>query len=713
MLANLLRALPAGAVAVVLPGYFWAAVLRPTRGLGERLAYSTALSMAMVPVVAVILARAAGSGIELWVALVSVLMVFGSGALVYWRRGGAPGSTGPVLPPPLAVRSPRALGLTAIVLVVALFDLIGNHLPQWLPWLVGLGVAAVGVLMAWPTATLRPTDPEDPPETDTLPGRHRTPQPDEPPQPALPTWLDRAWLPDTALGAVLGLTLFITYEGVARFDWPFVRGGDQFSHAVMAEQMLVHGQYHAYLVYPPGFSALTAVVCRFAGLTPLALFPVLAPALLVLAPLAAYALASRLWGWGYGLCAALLSGLVLTGAYDGFAEGRYPDLVSAYFLLVMGVAALVGFYQSPSLRSGALVAVVGASPVFYHSVASQYLVVLVALVGVAGVILLVREGRPREVRTLALALAAVGVLAFCYAAYVYDLPGLISGHSATSKAVSIALGTQAAPPVLHLLHAVSAPVVWFGLIGFIILAFGLRRLKEPSQVLAALTVVLWCVFMYLGSRTAVDGFPQRFERDFGGPLTVVGALGLGVVVRSLVHGWRDNRGKLVRTATAAAAVSAVLVVIGFANTVVAENKRSNELVDASVAAAGNWLAAHNTGGNVISTPYMNPGVTNRGVLGMGWYTGLQAYSPRRIKNPRSLPTAGLKPLLDSQEVLLHPTSCPAVSILASDDIRYVVLYYKGPEVDRAAFASDPSRYRRVFHNRSVTVYVPSHAPCAG
>jgi hypothetical protein len=55
--------------------------------------------------------------------------------------------------------------------------------------------------------------------------------------------------------------------------------------------------------------------CRVSGLTPLTLFPVLAPALLVLTTLAAYALATRLWGWEYGLAAAALSGLVLRGPY--------------------------------------------------------------------------------------------------------------------------------------------------------------------------------------------------------------------------------------------------------------------------------------------------------------------------------------------------------------------------------------------------------------
>ena len=60
MLLDLLRALCAATAAVVLPGYFWAALLRPGGGLAERLGYSSALSLATVPVVALVLARLAG-----------------------------------------------------------------------------------------------------------------------------------------------------------------------------------------------------------------------------------------------------------------------------------------------------------------------------------------------------------------------------------------------------------------------------------------------------------------------------------------------------------------------------------------------------------------------------------------------------------------------------------------------------------------------------
>jgi len=54
--ADLMRAVAAAVAAGVLPGYFWAAVLAPRAGLAERLIWSSVLSVASVPAVALALA---------------------------------------------------------------------------------------------------------------------------------------------------------------------------------------------------------------------------------------------------------------------------------------------------------------------------------------------------------------------------------------------------------------------------------------------------------------------------------------------------------------------------------------------------------------------------------------------------------------------------------------------------------------------------------
>ncbi len=59
----------------MLPGYFWACFLRRTDGLAERLTYSTALSLATVPALALALARILHTGISLTVAIATVLLV--------------------------------------------------------------------------------------------------------------------------------------------------------------------------------------------------------------------------------------------------------------------------------------------------------------------------------------------------------------------------------------------------------------------------------------------------------------------------------------------------------------------------------------------------------------------------------------------------------------------------------------------------------------
>ena len=756
MVADLIRALLAGAAGAVLPGYFWAAVLRPTSGLGERLAWSTGLSMASVPTVAVILARVTRSGVALWVALASVLIVFGSGLLVYWLKGPAPGTAAPVLRMPEPTKDPRVLGLVAVAIALGLLMMLARRPPVLVLAIIAVALIVGGALMAWP----RPAGPADSPPAPSPGGAGFLSAPPPAPEPASPASAASAGpsgsepgaagqrepasasparaqpahakaraaatgpapdprpfglpLPvvrDGGLALILVLTACRVYSGVVRFEWPYVSGGDQFSHAVMTEQMLAHGQYPGYLIYPPGFSALTAVVCRFAGLTPLALFPVLAPMLLVVTALGAYALATRLWGWEYGLGAAALSGLVLTGAFNGFAGGRYPDLISAFFLLVMTVAALITVYEAPTVRSAVLVTVVGASAVFYHSVATLYAAVLFVLVALICLPYLLRGRHRRETRALLLALAGVAVLSACYAVYVYNPGGILGSKSSTGGAVSIVLGSQGPASQGALLKELGPPIVWFGILGVAALAASLRYLRRPAQVLTAATVVAWCVVMYLGSRTSLDGFPQRFERDLGAPLAVMAAFGLGLIVRSL-----PIRGAASRTAPALAGVTAgilaaVMLLAQTGHAVNASDRPAGQLLTHRVAAAGQWLAQHNTGGTIISTPYLNPGVGNRAVLAMGGYTGLQSYSPFRIAHPRSLPTAGKAPLLDSQEVLLHPQSCQSANILVRQDVRYVVLYRIGNGADLPAFAADPAHYRQVFENPSVIIYATHRTGC--
>jgi hypothetical protein len=752
VVADLIRALLAGAAGAVLPGYFWAAVLRPTSGLGERLAWSTGISMASVPMVAVILARVTRGGVALWVALAAVLIVFGSGLFVYWRRGPAPGTAAPVLRMPEPTRDPRVLGLVAVAIALGLLMMPARRPPVLVLAVIAVALIVGGVLMAWhrpaeptdtapapstgatgflsapppapepaspaPSASAGPRDPEP-----GAAGHHEPAAAPAPPASATARATDAAkpvprpfGLPlpvvrDGGLAVILVLTACRVYSGVVRFEWPYVSGGDQYSHAVMAEQMLAHGQYPGYLIYPPGFSALTAVICRFAGLTPLALFPVLAPMLLVVTALGAYALATRLWGWEYGLGAAALSGLVLTGAFNGFAGGRYPDLISAFFLLVMTVAALITVYEAPTVRSAALVTVVGASAVFYHSVATLYAAVLFVLVALICLPYLLRGRHRPETRALLLSLAGVAVLAACYAIYVYNPGGILGGKSSTGGAVSIVLGSQAPASQGALLKELGPPIVWFGILGVAALAASLRWLRRPAQVLTAATVVAWCVVMYLGSRTSLDGFPQRFERDLGAPLAVMAAFGIGLIVRSL-----PIRGAVSRTAPALAAavagiLAAVMLLAQTGHAVNASDRSAGELLSHRVAAAGRWLAQHNTGGTIISTPNMNPGITNRAVLAMGGYTGLQSYSPFRIAHPRSLPTAGKTPLLDSQEVLLHPQSCQSANILVRQDVRYVVLYRVNSGADLAGFAADPAHYQQVFENPSVIIYATHRTGC--
>lgn len=165
-------------------------------------------------------------------------------------------------------------------------------------------------------------------------------------------------------------------------------------------------------------------------------------------------------------------------------------------------------------------------------------------------------------------------------------------------------------------------------------------------------------------------------------------------------------------ATAAVAVSVVtvMVVAPAANSLVSASQTKGYIISPPVAAAGRWLRQHNTGGTIITTPYMNRSVSNRAVLAMGGYAGLLSNSRWRTGHPRQLPPAGRQPLLDSYQVLNYPASCQSARVLDREDVRYVVLYTAGHEADFAGFHADQALYHRVFENGKVVIYAAQHRP---
>ena len=359
------RALLAALVVAVAPGWFWAGLLRASGDYAERLAYSTALSLALVPAVALVPTRVFGMGVTLFVALGCALVVFLAGLGAYLRLGAAKANDEPIFAVPVS-----SIGVPALALLVPAFGLALGVMIGVIPGLsvaesvtgvmdpgprvlvaIALLVVAAGIIHLF--VSRREAEPSS--------------EPDAYVQELLGPTVRRLLLP-----AVLLLVLVRGYAGPVLHDWPFVRGVDHYSHAVMANRMMAVGKIEPYLIYPPGFHTMTAELSRLSGLDPLRIFPVLGPALLLLPALALYALAKRLWGWEYGVAAALLS-VLLGGTYYYFNDAMYPNLVTSQFLLVLAVASLAGVYSAPTARNGVLFALLGASVVLYHPVASMYL----------------------------------------------------------------------------------------------------------------------------------------------------------------------------------------------------------------------------------------------------------------------------------------------------------------------------------------------------
>jgi hypothetical protein len=694
VLAELLRVLPVAVLVGMVPGYFWARCLSPPADHFELLAYSTALSMTLVPTAALLQARVFGTGVTLPIAAVSAAMVFATGIAAYLRLGPSGDTEGsPLFQPSVS------LGMYALVPLLAVFGLMLGAIFGLVSGVRYAVPVALLVLFAGVAGSLASRDSTREPHRDG------------------PAGVRRSLVWGVPILAILLLVLLRGYWGPVRHDWPFIRGGDQFSHAVMSNLMLTEGRIDSYLIYPPGFHTMTAVVSRLSGLAPLEIFPVLAPALTLLPALACYALASRIWGPVYGTIAAFFSGVLLVGPYESFAEARYPNIISADFLIVMAVAALVRFYGSQGARSGLLFAILGSSVVLYHQVGSFYLAVLLALVAASFLPYLLLTGRRKEAASLFLWLSLLGLISVLYAWETYDLGHLVAGLAGGSDtgaggtAVAIAIGSQEPLGLDHLLSTTSQPVAWLGLLGTLLVVIEvLRRRVDAPRAMVYITLVLWAVLLFVGSRTSLSGFPQRFERDLGIPLAVLAAFALVAILRlAKLH---DPTKPLAASLVAALTAFLAVAVVGLqaAENLGGADNASTNVISREAALAGEWLGEHDTGGNIVVTPYLNDHVPGSAMLAMGGYTGLRSYSQERLRSPRALPPSGKEPLLAANWVTGHPVGERTASLLDRYDVRYVVLFKRYPGVPWRAFEKAPDAYENEFENGAMIILSPRETP---
>jgi hypothetical protein len=684
-----LQILPAALLVCVLPGWFWARCLLASEDLAERLVYTTALSVTLVPTVALLQTYLFATGVTFAVTVVSVALVFLAGLALYLIVGQAEGKEEPLSKAPSPPGLPTLAPLVA-ALALALVMFLGYAPGVWFMIPIAALVLAACAAYLW---------------TRRGGGAVRA----EPPESGRPV---SSAIRYGLLSMVLVLVLARGYLGPVADGWPYPRGVDRYEHAVMAGMMMSEGSNESFMLYPPGFHLLSAMISRLSGFEPLEVFPLLAPTLPALCALACYALARRLWGWEYGVAAALTAGLLLGSTYLQFEEARLPNFIGEYFLIVLSVAALLGMYASPSVRGGLLLALLGSSTVFYHQIAGYTLAVLLGAISFLFLpYLLLRERKIGVYLTLSLAL--LGLLSVFYAWDTYDLPSLVAGVLGPSETgrggegVVMAIGTKPANGPGHFLMTLSHPVLWLGLLG---LAFMLAvdNARGKTDILARLTLLVWTLLLFFGSLTSYSGFPDRFERDLGVPLALLAAMALVTLLRMLRSLQQEGRGVVLATALAVV-FSVTLVGAQSVSSLREAAGPSTRLKDrpapAEVVDAGAWLEKHNHGGSIVATPYLDY-APSRAMLAMGGYTRMQSYDEARIRRERDLPPFGPGPLWDALWILRNPTGDRTARLVEENDVEYVVFHKRYPWIDWRRYALQEDLYETVFENGSVVIFAP-------
>ncbi len=686
MFSELIRVLPIAILVGLLPGYFWTRLLCATEDFASRIAYSCALSITLVSAVALTLLRLFGTGLSFPIALSSPLIVFVAGLALYLVLGTRKESRGPLLNRPAPPDTP-SLVLFFLAFAAVLTEMVGL-VPYWLAW-----PAAGLLILSGATTHLLSSSREEPASRETT---------NEPEAPV------GAGVRYALLSGVLLLVLARGYLGPVFRDWPFLRADDQYQHTIMTRMMISDGATGSFMLYPPGIHLFMAELTHLSGVETLKIFAVLIPALLVLPTLAVYALGRRLWGWEYGLTAAAFYGLLTGGSYWYLEHGRYPNIIAAQFLMVLALAALFRLYNSPSWRSGLLLALLGSSVVLFHQVGSFYLALLLFIATILFLPYALLRERGRGLALLS-SFGLLGVLSALFAWNTYDLPklfGKLLGESKTGEggeAVAMAFGTKPPDSIFGIVDLTSLPLLLLGLLGVALLTFDRRRVDTPG-ILILTVLLVWTLIMAAGSATSFSGFPDRFARDLGVPLALLGAMAFVTVLRSVVA----RRGTLaVIVASLTILTMATVVDLRAIKSLVRASEPSEQLtMSPQVSAAGEWLEDHNTGGNIVVTPYTHR-VPTRGVLALGGYTGMQSYDAPRIERGRDIPPPGVEPLWDALWILNNPGGDKTQRLMREYDVRYVVMSKIYPYSLWPQFKESEDLYRTVFENNAVVIFEPT------
>jgi hypothetical protein len=272
----------------------------------------------------------------------------------------------------------------------------------------------------------------------------------------------------------------------------------------------------------------------------------------------------------------------------------------------------------------------------------------------------------------------------------------------------MALGTKPTMPLDHLLEITPQPVLWLGLLGALLLLTDPGSRASTPDTLARMTLLAWALLLFIGGRTAISSFPDRFERDLAIPLAILAALAFLAILQALVAG------KSITSLVALLALLLVLTALGIElvrnmEDAAGPSHRAQDRAPApGVVAVGSWLREHNNGGNILSTPYIGE-TSARGMLAMGGYSAMQSYTMNRIQRARDLPPFGAGPLRDAQWALHHPGDERTARILADNDVRYVVLYKRYPGIEWRTFRARMDLYSLVYENNVAAIFAPREA----
>jgi len=341
--------------------------------------------------------------------------------------------------------------------------------------------------------------------------------------------------------------LFINYLDVLKYDYYVPPGTDPVVHTAIVKNIL-EGETLKYVVYPPGFHYLIALLAKITHLDPIKIMVYFYPSLLFFSAIAVYLFARNFFDKTIALLALFLYGFISPAPrFTPLWDGGFPNLIGADFLMVLGFLYFLKAYKTEKVKDRLLAGLFIGLVAFFHHFSTYLMTILIFALSL--VLLLFSFFKKENLSKKLLVLLNIFGIAFLlgfYPAYIYSgrfflqkIALMFTAYAASLEgfikySIDLQKNSEAIPLSDYAL--VLSPYLWY--LGWLSIPFVIKTIIKEKKT-EYLFVFSWFLIICILSRpVSLSPLPGRIARELAIPLVLLSAIAIKELISFFQQHWQ-------------------------------------------------------------------------------------------------------------------------------------------------------------------------------